>query len=284
MSNITSFKKAEEILLTNKMGKTLERRKLANHTYAIRKSESEIAVRLHDTDIVTFVKGKGVRLNSGGWRTMTTRQRINNYLPPGTRLEVNRGVWSIVRMTKHMEEGGGHHFSYPVADKWLYEDGIMLRYSGAPVNRKSQARIEREVKEATRLRKMARDYALRYVNAVEAGEVPLPGAGDCWHCLMKTQDGVAMGDLGSRSDHIESHIEEDYFVPSLAVNALLEKNYREYQLGFILGWDEERGVLGGRLFSKDIVYRAIVNYVAKRLTGVKKTINGPLVMPKRMKV
>lgn len=40
-------------------------------------SESDIALRLHSTDVITFKASGCLVLNSGGWKTVTTKARIN---------------------------------------------------------------------------------------------------------------------------------------------------------------------------------------------------------------
>jgi hypothetical protein len=53
--------------------------KIANNTYDVVYSDTKHAIRLHDTDIITFDNGK-IILNSGGWQTHTTKARMNQYL------------------------------------------------------------------------------------------------------------------------------------------------------------------------------------------------------------
>ena len=55
-------------------------RKLANNTYAVCDGEV-LAIRLHQTNILTFYPDGSVRVSSGGWRTVTTKQRLNRFLP-----------------------------------------------------------------------------------------------------------------------------------------------------------------------------------------------------------
>lgn len=55
-------------------------KKLANNTYAIRRDEN-ISIRLHATDIITYFPGGGFQLNSGGYQTATTKERINRFSP-----------------------------------------------------------------------------------------------------------------------------------------------------------------------------------------------------------
>tara|TARA_Y100000310_G_scaffold328538_1_gene396811 strand:- start:696 stop:1049 length:354 start_codon:yes stop_codon:yes gene_type:complete len=61
--------------------KDKSRRKIANNTYLQRLSENTIGVILYNTCIVTYFKNKGCSLNSGGWKTATTKNRLNKYSP-----------------------------------------------------------------------------------------------------------------------------------------------------------------------------------------------------------
>jgi hypothetical protein len=62
-------------------GRCCERRKIANNTRLIRRGRFDIAVRLHSTDIITFHNDGRIDVFTGGWDTVTTRDRINRYLP-----------------------------------------------------------------------------------------------------------------------------------------------------------------------------------------------------------
>lgn len=70
-----------------------ESRKLENNTYLERIDVDRVAVRLHRTYVVEIREGGAYRLNSGGWRTATTKDRINKYAP--CRLSQVRGAWII---------------------------------------------------------------------------------------------------------------------------------------------------------------------------------------------
>jgi len=73
---------------------TRERRQIANNTTLIRRAEDTIAVRLHATDVVTLYADGTVRLSSGGWATVTTKDRLNTYSPVG-RVWSERGTWYL---------------------------------------------------------------------------------------------------------------------------------------------------------------------------------------------
>lgn len=53
----------------------------------------DYAIRLHATDVVTIHADGTYTLNTGGWRTRTTKERINEYAP--VRAYQLRGKWYI---------------------------------------------------------------------------------------------------------------------------------------------------------------------------------------------
>lgn len=63
-----------------KLGKRATK-KLANNTYLHREDAHTLAVRLHATDVVLIHDDGSYTLDSGGWRTVTTKDRINQYGP-----------------------------------------------------------------------------------------------------------------------------------------------------------------------------------------------------------
>ena len=54
--------------------------KLGHNTYLQRRGDDRIAVLYHRTDVVTYEPGRFM-LNTGGWQTVTTKQRINDCSP-----------------------------------------------------------------------------------------------------------------------------------------------------------------------------------------------------------
>jgi hypothetical protein len=57
------------------------RRKVGNNTYAEILYDDTVAIRLHNTDVVKINPNGTYTLNSGGWQTVTTKDRINQYSP-----------------------------------------------------------------------------------------------------------------------------------------------------------------------------------------------------------
>lgn len=70
-----------------------------------------IVIRLHRTNVVTFRPCGRVILNSGGWRTVTTKERINRY--SGIHVWSERGVW--------------YADDHPFSDGMIFKDGEVVR-------------------------------------------------------------------------------------------------------------------------------------------------------------
>lgn len=173
-----------------------DRRKIDNNTYLEKRAE-DIAVKLHETDILTFKKSNDVVFNSGGWRTLTTKDRMNKYSPCA--INQKNGQWYI--------------------DGKLYNDGVVY-HSG----KIKGALPLKDVKKRDNLKKEAKKYIDAYWQAFKQGEIPAPSNGDCWHCVLRVSDpsadaGKTLGEVVKNSDHMHDHIKEGYFVPSMIVRA-----------------------------------------------------------------
>lgn len=73
-------------------GRCQERRKLGNNTWAERRDAETIVIRLHGTDILTFTLNS-VKANAGAWFTVTTKARLNQYLPADFSIGQVKGAW-----------------------------------------------------------------------------------------------------------------------------------------------------------------------------------------------
>ena len=78
-----NYQEADALL----QGRCRESRKLENNTYLKREGHlgptryGSIHVRLHHTNIVTLYSNGRVTATAGGWDTVTTRNRLNSYMP-----------------------------------------------------------------------------------------------------------------------------------------------------------------------------------------------------------
>ena len=73
-------------------GKTnKDTRKVGNNTYAEILPDGSVGIMLHSTYVVTIHPDNSATLNSGGWQTVTTKDRINQYSP--VRVYQRKEVW-----------------------------------------------------------------------------------------------------------------------------------------------------------------------------------------------
>ena len=187
-------------------GRCKTSRKMANNTYLKRRSDNEIALLLHNTDIATYRDDGTVELNSGGWLTVTTKERLNRFTDAS--IWSTNGVWTISISTGHGTWEQRNEGSV------VWAEGVTLHPGGDVTgfmprseeaardkrNRVMRARIKRFIKSIT---------ADRIIGAWENS------GGDCFICRA----------MGSDSGCLASHLEDNYFHASLALNAVKAANY-----------------------------------------------------------
>ena len=189
---MNTYKEANETLSNR------QSRKLQNNTYLQRRGEN-IAVLLHETDVVTYLPDGSCVLDSGGWRTVTTKARMNDYAPCW--IFSDKGVWFVSDGRWDSEK------------RHPYGDGFRIGPRGG-----LHPPVGVSEKKTRVLRKQVKDYAAAFEAAFLAGNVPIPSARDCWFCGMVDKEGKPWGD--KEKTHYLEHIEEEYFVPSLLYNAM----------------------------------------------------------------
>jgi len=201
-----SFKTADAILT----GRNRESRKIAHNTYLHRRGES-IAVQLHNTDVVTFHPDGSLTLDTDGWNTITTRDRINGFTPTWLRMWTERGTAKV--------SGTG--------DTVRFFDGIVFGPRGGCRNPLGKARVVKVDAAKAKREADIKTYVNGWIETVVTGQMPLPSGGDCWSCCLGMKG----------TDHLALHLEEQYHVPSLIVLAVEAKGYPNVAvaLQFILG-------------------------------------------------
>lgn len=208
------------------------KRKLYNNTY-LTKTEEGFGIRLHETIVVELLKDRA-RLNTGGWKTITTKDRINQYSP--LRVFQKSHVW------------------YLGTEENPYFDGIEVSYKGKILNAK-RSKNEKLVKKQESMLKKIDSYVKGFMKEIKEGNLPSPSARDCWCCAMKTGEGRSLGDSTGDTLHLINHMKEKYYVPSLLVNAIKEKGYNP---SFVNPWNG----FGER---ESIFKKALRDYLMKRL-------------------
>jgi hypothetical protein len=206
-----------------KEGRNKEERPWGNNT-RVRQAFDHIIVRLHNTDIANLSVDGSITLNTDGWQTVTTKDRLNKVLTLGNcghwRLWSEKGIW----MLYYFSPDKGNADPIP---SYAFTDGVTVWPDG---------RIEGQAPEPpTKQRKAAKSYVNKLVAALFDGSLPAPDDGDCWFCR-----GI-FGESGEHDDdHIKSHIEEGYLVPSLLANVICDETSklgswpRQYCYGLLM--------------------------------------------------
>jgi hypothetical protein len=192
MENQMDFQNARLELARGRNG----RRKIGNNTYLYPHKDG-IAVRLHQTDVVVIHPDNTYTLNSGGWQTVTTKDRMNEYSP--ARVCQSKGVWYV--------------------DGYPFVDGMKVDANGKPINAVNNCGEVATNKR--RLDKMVRNYINGFAQDALQNGLQNPDSGDCWACHF-TADGK---DEPMGVDHLLSHFEEKYYVPSLVWKAINARGY-----------------------------------------------------------
>jgi hypothetical protein len=184
----------------------VESSKLVNrNTVKCKLTTGENIIILHKTIIVSEKDGK-FTLNSGGWRTPTTKDRINMYVPKSISIYQKNNLWYI--------------------GSYLFYDGIVVNWAGDILSEK----VLPEKVEKKNIKMKAR--ITKFCNLITKDNLPIPNNGDCWYCLMHTEDGISLGEKFKDNGHLLNHLKENYLVGSLLVNAMREYGYRDEQIGF----------------------------------------------------
>jgi hypothetical protein len=221
-------------------------RKEANNTYLHRHDNGDFALRFHNTDIILWHPDSTMQLFSGGWKTITTKERINRYLPRGIVLLQNQGVWYLGR-------GWKDHSRIKDYSR-VFAEGVTIHPDGSVTGYELD-----NMKEVNAFKKKVRDYAKLCVSKIPLDE---PAPGDCWYCHMTTTEGESLGDAVKDSSHLLSHIEEGYVVPSLVFRAMKESRRGSYWFAEVFGKVQARKD-NDKWFERTIT-RIIYRYIMRR--------------------
>lgn len=237
----TTYHEADALLRTARSEEA--GKPVANNTRLFRRGEN-IALRLHNTDIVIYHPDGSQTLHTDGWTTVTTKARMNEALDEFA-IYSRKGRWFIARI-------GLWDMAVPFTEGMTVRADLPLRLSEA-----EEQRIADEDERNRSTRKAIKRYvdAITPERIVEAFENP---SGDCWGCMMVAEDGsYPMGD-----DCVALHVEEGYFHAHLMLRAIKAKGYRDPQ--FIMSMIYGRAQRGDvdRLFCKQV----LSGFLRKHLT------------------
>lgn len=244
-------------------------KKLENNTYLVQVDAETLGVKLHDTIVVYIFKSGIYQLNTGGWKSATTKDRINKYGP--ARVSQKNGIWYI---------GEG-----------IFEDGVRVNSKGKVLT--PQRGVQETESKKRKLDRMVRTYIKGFgkhiianglqtgspvglnqksewsvVKLVDGPQPLAPNKGDCWACYFGlSSDDPLKEPLGVQ--HLLEHMIDEagpYYVPSLLWKAILTGRY--VNPSFIWGHmdaDAKRG-------KSDFAERVLTAYFRKRKSKLLELI------------
>ncbi len=180
-----------------------------NNTVRYTRPDGTEVIRLHRTDIVEFRTNGDIVLNSGGWRTATTKDRMNVHSE--ARIYTEKRVWYAIWQHK----------------KYIFEDGMILHKNGTVTG-------AGELPDKA-LIKQIKAYAKGFSEALPVDQ---PSGGDCWGCLFESSRNPDPMNFPLGTDHLMEHMKEKYYVPSLLFRVLKHRGCGEtagvawYWMGF----------------------------------------------------
>jgi len=248
MAELNNYKECREYLDGGKNRKNTMDRPIANNTRIIQIDDGTIGIKLHDTFVVKYHEnshldcincGDLIQLDTGGWKTVTTRDRMNRFCPLNVWTE--RGVMYISAFNWHEihnnKNQGIESKVYHFQDRMFFKpnDGeFYIKKEGQLVKLKPYSKKD-EQKKRKQLNQID-TFIRNYLNKLTSGKMDTPGNGDCLYCQFElnpdhgielgtlTKDGYQPG-VFDNSSHLISHMKEKYYVPSIVWNAIRSECY-----------------------------------------------------------
>ena len=204
-----SYQKLNEYLNATPYGRNNNVRPTdKNNTRIVRTSKRSIGIKLHKTIIIDYFEDGRIRLDTDGWKTITTRDRMN-YWQNDFEIYQMKFVWYLMYRD----------------NRYLFVDNMILFPSGkVELNGELiKPMSSNDEKKQLKLKAKADKYCNEFIDRFFNQKIGKPSGGDCWLCcLTETKTGKTWGDSDNHPDHILNHIKEKYYVPSLLHNAIQE--------------------------------------------------------------
>ena len=209
-------------------------RKIDNNTFQYFNSNNEKVIRLHDTDIIVFNNDGSITLNSGGWQTVTTKDRMNKF----TSLNIyqEKSIWYVI-------DNGN---TVP------YKDGITFHVNGTVTGQGENP------KRKLALKKRIQKYSKDYVKALFNREIDKPDNGDCFYCQFDSMSGI---------EHFKTHMQEKYYVPSLLMNAIRTipvSKIAEHCIGYYMNYHSQE-CNGFKDIAREQIEKSIKRYLYQNM-------------------
>lgn len=222
-----------------------------HNTFEYSVKEGEVRYRLHNTDIAVIEDGKTITLFTGGWKTVTTKDRINKIL--------RDFLWHDVHMLVNQRNS-----------KWFVSGGVEF-FEGIKITRDGQ--VSEPPKSALREAAQVEAWMKRvntWAKKIRKDGPMLPNGGDCWCCMFITNrvggPVPTIEELKKDPGHLIQHLKENYLHGTLLVLAMKVGGYNDSQIGYFFNLALKEG---GNEFYRKRIATCLVN-MYKQLLGVAR--------------
>lgn len=306
MPELSSFKECREYLDKGKRKLKTMDRPIAANTRVTQLDDGTIGIKLHDTYIIKYYsnllggkyysqEGDTIQLDSGGWNTPLTRDRMDRFCP--LNVWTDKFVMYVSELNWHQihqnKRNGTKSKVYHFKDRmWFNPDKtVWVKEYGEPIQLKPYSKTEEKKKRS--LLKRIDTFIHNYLNKLTDGQMNQPGSADCFVCQFEAGDErIEMGTLTKEgyqpgvisSDHLLNHMREKYYVPSIVFNAIRSEFYdpegnwgnpkmtyglSDYDKHNVSCWfnpDSEHKPMANDL-TRQRIRKAMKQYFVKRLVG-----------------
>jgi len=223
-----SIRRTKREMVSSLDGDHSKAKMIGHSTLEYFRPDGSKVIRFHLTDVVTIAPDGSVTLDSGGFKTPTTKKRMNDYLPGGFGIFADRGVWYV-----------STNYDAP---RYVFCDGMTIAPDGTVTG--SSPDEEQRVK---KIRKQIKGYC----DAMKAlDELPKPGAGDCWVCQFPNPTCT------------QSHLDEIYIHGTLILNAMREARDTDYVISLAFN-TKKAGSMAD--LGRERAVRAVRRYLAGKM-------------------
>jgi len=190
----TSIRRTKKDMLADLDCEPVSSRMAGHSTLEYTLEDGTKVIRFHKTDIIRIAPDGTVTLNTGGWKTPTTKKRMNEYLPSGVSIYQEKGMWWLCK--------GGSYWEKNIK-RYPFVDGVQVTPDGTIVGSDPQ--------EAERVKKLNKQISKYIRELKKLDKVPQPDLGDCLLCKFP-----------GKPICLEDHLEETYIHGTLLLKAMEE--------------------------------------------------------------
>jgi hypothetical protein len=236
-----SYTEADAVLT----GRCAKRRKVSNNTWLERRGD-DIAVRLHDTDIVVYHPDGSITLDTGGWFTVTTKARMCEFSPFS--VSSTKGEWFVAERNPAAADHDWR--SGPCLVPYWHNTVAFRNGMTWHPDKGWEGIADDDELAAERAARNAMRKAIReFVKSITADDVVrhfTDTGGDCFLCLAasSTDDMVP--------SCLASHVEERYFHAHLALLAVRAANHGDPDYVMSLIYSEAQRGQVSRFLTADL--------------------------------